>query len=181
MRTRLVARLMWGVVMGGLLAACGPSLTVRTDYDRALDFSRYRTFRMGETRQIMNGNGNGKAPVNTLVKDRIDNALQAQLAAEGLAPAGEDADLEVRYVAGARTRQELESSGFVYPYWGGMYTDDFWIREYPEGTLVIDLVDATTNKLVWRAYVQAEGEGFRSAEFIQKAVARAFEKYPPRA
>ncbi len=162
-------------------AGCGPSLQVRTDFDRAVDFSQYRTFRMGEGRRIPNGT---VATQNTLVKDRIDSALTSRLAAEGLAPAvgGQTADLVVRYVAGARTKQELESVGWGGPYWGPpYYGDDIWVREYPQGTLVVDLVDAHTGKLVWRASIVAEGEGFTKAEFIDKAVAKAFEKYPPRA
>jgi hypothetical protein len=161
-------------------SACGPSLQVRTDFDRAVDFNQYRTFRLGESKQIPNG---AAVMQNTLVKDRIDQALMARLVTEGLTPStqGQPADLLVRYVAGARTKQELESVGWSGPYWGGpYYGDDLWVREYPEGTLVVDLVDARTSKLVWRAAIVAEGEGFTKAEFINKAIGKAFEKYPPR-
>src|SRR5688572_10887842 len=109
-------------------AGCSPTLQVRTDFDRATDFGRYQTFAMGETKQI--GRAATGTP-NTLVKDRIDNALKAHLAAEGLTPVqgGEGPDLVVRYVAGARTRQELESAGWGHPYWTGGYADDAWLRE----------------------------------------------------
>ena len=50
----------------------------------------------------------------------------------------------------------------------------------PEGTLVIDLVDARTQKLVWRAYcVLAEGAGMANPAFIQKAVSRRVREVPP--
>jgi hypothetical protein len=171
-----------GVLVGGLLLglACGPMLQVRTDFDRAADFQRFRTFTIGEGRQV------GKTATgmpNTLVKDRIDSALRSQLGAEGLVPASvaETPDLTVRYIAGARTKQELEGVGWGGPYWGSpYYTDDVWLREYPEGTLVVDLVDTRTGKLVWRASIVAEGEGFAKESFINKAVAKAFEKFPPR-
>ena len=61
----------------------------------------------------------------------------------------------------------------------GAYPQDFWVSEYPEGTLVIDLVDARSQKLVWRAYCVAEGTGMSDAAFIQKAVSKAFERFPP--
>jgi len=179
--TKSTRRILGALLFGIVGAACGPSLQVRTDFDRAADFNQYRTFSIGEARQIPSDTG---ATQNTLVKDRIDNALRSQLAAEGLTPAagGQAADLVVRYVAGARTKQELESVGWGGPYGGyPYYGDDIWVREYPEGTLVVDLVDAHTSKLVWRASIVAEGEGFTKADFINKAIAKAFEKYPPRA
>ena len=46
------------------------------------------------------------------------------------------------------------------PFWTGGWWDptynDWWARTYNEGTLIIDLVDAHTKRLVWRAYAQAE-------------------------
>jgi hypothetical protein len=168
-------------VVGLLVSACGPTLQVKTDYDRQATFSQYRSFRIDEGQFIEKG-----VPTqNTIVKDRIQAALHNQLSAQGLTPAGEAADLAVRYAAGARTVKELESVGYGYPmavgpYWGP-YPGDFWVNEYPEGTLVVDLIDTRSNKLVWRAYVKSEGSGMSDQKFINKAVAKAFENFPPRA
>lgn len=168
-----------------LAAGCAPSLRVRTDFDRAVDFRQYRTFALAESRQL---SSEAQPSENTLVTDRIDRALKAQLTVKGLSPApdGGSADLEVRYVAAAENKQELESAWdgpYVTPYYGryGYPGDDLWVREFREGTLVIDLVDARTSKLVWRASIVSEGEGFNTPAFIRKAIARAFERFPPRA
>jgi hypothetical protein len=167
----------WGVVVLMLAAAaCAPALTVRTDFDRSVSFSQFRTFRVG-TGQVLES---GSIPPNTIVKDRIDKALWAQMAGKGFQPVAErDADLVVRYAAGARTVQELQAIDYPAPYWVGAYPGDFWVQEYPEGTLVIDLYDGHTNKLVWRAYCRAEGAGFTDPAFIQKTVAKAFASFPP--
>src|SRR5262245_41724957 len=95
----------WGmVVMVLAAAACAPTLSVRTDYDRNVDFSQFRTFRVG-TGQVIES---GSIPPNTMVKDRIDRALWGTLAGKGFTPVAQrDADLVVRYAAGARTVQEL--------------------------------------------------------------------------
>src|SRR5262245_53379177 len=167
----------WAPLVGLLAVACAPSLTVRADFDRAASFDRYRTFRLDEGRVLDRGN----TPPNTIVKDRIESALRSQLAAEGLVPAGHLPDLVVKYVAGARTVQELQTVGNAGNYWGGPGMGDVWVEQVPEGTLVIDLIDAHTGRLVWRAHCHAEGEGLSRPETIQKAVAKAFEKYPPRA
>ena len=44
---------------------------------------------------------------------------------------------------------------------------------------MIDLLDGKTGKLVWRAYIVAQGSGMNDASFIQKAVNKALEHYPP--
>jgi hypothetical protein len=161
-----------------LAAGCGPTLQVKTDYDHRADFGKYRTFTMQQGKVISElGYGEER---NTLVTQRIDQALRDQLRAKGLQPTADQPDLVVSYVAGARTRRELEGMGYTGLGWWGPAYDDFWVREYPEGTLVIDFRDARTDQLVWRAYVRAEGEGINDAKFIQKSVARALQSYPPR-
>jgi hypothetical protein len=150
---------------------------VKTDYDHRADFGRYRTYALKEGK-VVSELGYGEQR-NTLVTNRIDEALVHQLAAKGLRAAPSEPDLVVTYVAGARTRRELEGTGYAGAGWYGPAYDDFWVREYPEGTLVIDFVDAHSNQLVWRAYVKAEGEGISDAKFIQKSVAKALQSYPP--
>jgi hypothetical protein len=177
---KALIRSLWGLLVLAIMAGgCGPSLRVRTDFDRGVNFAKYRTYRLTEGKLV----GSAVAMQNTLVKDRIDAALRSELASEGLAQAGQDPDLLVRYAAGARTVRELESVGYPVGPYGGPYGPmygDVWVEEVPQGMLVIDLVDARTDRLVWRAYCRAEGAGMGSADFIRRAVSRAFDKYPPR-
>lgn len=172
--------------MGGLVAcalgaaSCAPSLKVKTDYDQRANFSQYRTYEIQPGRFMVQG-----LPIdNSLAKDHIELALKSQMAREGLAPSSTNPDLKIKYVASARTVQELEGIGYplgVYPL--GVYAIpppmDVWVQEYPEGVLVIDLVDARTDKLVWRAFCRAEGEGFEKQAFVNKSVSKAFEEFPP--
>jgi hypothetical protein len=98
----------------------------------------------------------------------------------GLVPGVERSDLIARYAVGARTVKELEGIGYpvALGMWGS-YPQDVWVSEHPEGTLVIDLVDARTQKLVWRAYLVSEGARLSDPAFIQSAINKAFERYPP--
>jgi hypothetical protein len=167
-----------GAVMFGLavLIGCGPTLHVKTDFDHAARFAQYRSFQMGEERVIEKGTVSD----NTIVKDRVDGAIRGGLAARGLAQSQEHPDLIARFAVGARTVRELEGVGYpmAVGVWGA-YPEDFWVTEHPEGTLVIDLVDARSQKLVWRATCTAQGSGMSDPAFIQKAVNRAFEHFPP--
>jgi uncharacterized protein DUF4136 len=172
MKRLVVSALLFGWAMLG----CGPTLQVKTDYDHKITFNQYRSFQMGEGRVIEEGT----VTDNTIVKDRVDASIRSGLTARGLMPAVAQADLIARFAVGARTVEELEGVGYpvAMGVWGA-YPQDFWITEHPEGTLVIDLVDARSQKLVWRAYLVAEGTGMSDPAFIQKAVTKAFERYPP--
>jgi len=173
MRARTISALLFGIAV---LVGCGPALQVKTDFDHAATFTQYRSFQMGEGKVIEKGT----TTENTIVKDRVDAAVQNGLTTRGLVQTADHADLIARFAVGARTVRELEGVG--YPVGVGMwgaYPPDFWVTEHPEGTLVIDLVDARSQKLVWRAYLVAEGSNMSDPAFIQKAVSKAFERFPP--
>lgn len=173
----MTCRALTALLLGfAVFLGCGPTLQVKTDFDRTVTFNQYRSFRMGEGRVIERGT----ATDNTIVKDRVDAAIQNGLVTRGLVPGVDGSDLIARYALGARTVRELEGVGYplAVGMWGA-YPQDFWVSEHPEGTLVIDLVDARTQKLVWRAYLTAEGTGMSDPAFIQSAVKKALEHYPP--
>jgi hypothetical protein len=177
-RTTLVALL--------TLAASCATVSVKTDFDSGADFSRYRTFQMIGGTLLIDGHPDNH---NTLVLDRIRGAISAQAMQRGLQLVESGGDLAVSFVAGGRTVTEVEATGpygaGYGPYWGmrgwwgPMYTD-WWTRTYTRGTLIIDLMDARTSKLVWRAYAQADVNSPDARELINKAVKKAFERYPPR-
>jgi hypothetical protein len=175
MKWRAYTALLFGIAM---FLGCGPTLQVKTDFDHHATFQQYRSFRMGEGKVIERG----AVTDNTIVKDRVDTALRNGLMTRGLQLGADQADLIARFAVGARTVTELEGVGYplVIGMWGA-YPGDFWVTEHPEGTLVIDLVDARSQKLVWRAYCVAQGTGMSDAALIQKAVSRALARFPPAA
>ena len=85
------------------------------------------------------------------------------------------------------TQQQVDVSSFGYGGyagwggWGGGYgTSTVNVREVPVGTLIVDLVDAGRNELVWRAV----DSGFvsnnpdKNVKYVQKSVIKMFKKYP---
>jgi hypothetical protein len=168
------------------VAAIGCStIQARTDFDRSANFGAYRTFKMLAGKALPSDTG---VPPNTMVGDRIREGIKAQLIAKGMTPVDENPDVLVGWVAGARTRQELETMGpydpmmgpYMFPgYWGPA---DVWTTEYQHGTLVIDMSDARTHKMVWRAIVEADKNRLSDLgqpPVIAEAVKKAFAKYPP--
>lgn len=169
----------WFLVTSAVLAftlASGCATTsVKTDYDRKTDFSRYRSYAI-KPGQLADDNAGG-AP-DTLVRERIHGALQQELGQLGFAqkPQGES-DIIVTYGAGTEIRRELVENLGGGPNWnyGG---NDIWARDVEEGTLVIDVIDADSQRLVWRAVTKGENKDFRSSKFIRKAVDKALAKFP---
>ncbi|MCI0570154.1 MAG: DUF4136 domain-containing protein [Myxococcaceae bacterium] len=173
------------------LSACA-TVQVKRDYDPNADFSAYHSFAI-RSGKVVNRTDPGVS--DTLLNERVDAALKNTLKAHGLQENTESPDLYVTYVAGARERTEVESWGpEAYGGWGwggwgpdgwwGPGYDEFWTRTYTEGTLIVDLVDARTKQLVWRAYSSEEvtpGKlaGPEGATFMQKVTDKVFETYPP--
>lgn len=163
------------VVMAAALAACATT-EVDTDYDRRANFAQYRTFQLQEGRVLVNG---VETEGDTLLTDRIEGYLRQGFAGKGLRPVAENADLIVTYTSGARNVMEVEPwDGYSYG-WVTGFGDDAWVDEYQEGTLVIDVIDRRTNKLVWRGVTRTEADNLRSPAVIRNAVDEALDRYPP--
>jgi hypothetical protein len=183
---RALFRLMGGVAVGlAMLTLSCATTTIATDYDRNADFERYRTFSFLGGHLWSDGIADDG---NTLVKDRIRNSVVATLTSKGMQQVTEKPDVYVAYLAGARRRVEFEAAGPYFagfaPYfgvggwWAPMYTN-WWARTYNEGTLVIDLIDASTKKLVWRAYAETEINKPVSDQKAQQVADKAFKNFPP--
>src|SRR5271165_3868648 len=147
---------------------------VTVEFDRAADFSKYRTF------AIRNGQLNSKnAALNSdLVKKQIEADIERGLTAKGLMEVTSGpSDLNVRYTFGSARKVETEA----YPAgWYGWGTRVVRVP-YAEGTLVIDLRDPATRSLVWRGISSEEKTDAAKIEGkLDKMVQKALDKYPPK-
>jgi hypothetical protein len=167
------------------LAAGCATVSVATDYDRSADFSRYHTFSFVGGHVMVQGVSDDG---NTLLKDRLRDAIVAAAQAKGLRESNGDPDLLIGYMAGARTRTEVEGMGPYVPGvgpfgydgpWGPVY-NNWWTATYEEGTLVLDLVDARTKHLLWRAYASSAINPPVPDQKIREGVDKVFQKFPPR-
>ena len=99
--------------LAALLACAGcATVNVTTDFDRAADFSRYHTFAFAGGHLIINGVADDG---NTLVKDRIRNAVVGVMRARGFVETSDHPDLAVGYWAGAHSRTEVEGMPLYSP------------------------------------------------------------------
>lgn len=161
------------------MAACLTAMTavaglasVKTDYDHAAHFERYRTFAWRTPRP-------GSAIVqNSLLDSRVKNDVTRELAARGMKEDTHGPDVYVTYHANARTYREVGYfGGWRRPYWGG----PGMLYQYVEGSIVLDVVDAHTGQLVWRAYMDNTGSDLadvQSEKTVAKLVTQAFKQFP---
>ena len=147
--------------------------TVYTDFDPSANFASYRTYSWAPNTNPM--------PGNDLVNSRIMAEVDAAMSRRGWmkAPEGQ-ADLVVTAHVSTQERQKLESfyTGWGGCGWGGWGPVETTVKTYLKGTLVVDLFDADTKKLVWRgtATDTVSDNPAKNAEKIDKAVDKMFGK-----
>ncbi len=163
------------------LSACS-TLSVTTDYDRTVDFSKLKTFRFEQVTEIR----------NQLLYDRVTRAITTELEAKGLSRADADADLVVAVHGRVDNQTQVRTDSFGYGwgrwgYWGrgpyGYGGSTTTVSQVPVGTLVVDLVDAKAKQLVWQAVAkdtlkQSATPEKRDAR-VNEAMREIFAAYPP--
>ena len=153
-----------------LIALPATAAQVEVKFDSQADFSGYETYTW------LSGNPAHREGA----QETIMEAVERELASEGLRPVAEEGDLYVAaYVLpGEHTLEDLAHPS-AWDYWTGVRTTDAY--GVGGGTLVVDLVDGRTDQVVWRVLSSGSVKG--SAKQIEKrlprAISKMFDSYPP--
>jgi len=175
MKIRKVAFVLIGTMF--LVAGNASAQQVKTDYDHNANFGQYKTFSWAKVQT--------KDP---LLVERIESAVNTDLAAKGwtLVPSG--GDVEVFAVETTQDQQTLDTfySGFGggrrWRGFGGGFDDaTTTVETYQVGTLVIDLFDAKTKQLIWRSSSSdtLSDNANKNTKNLDKGVSRMFKDFPP--
>jgi len=156
---RSLLALATAVATTALGAGCASRPEIHHDRDPRADFASYRTFAFQEPRDPARGAlGSLGGEYTTLHEARLRQAATQELERHGLRQVAHDPDLRVHVAMKVVQRQELHTSpgarGFG-PGYRGWSTTRLETTDVRQGTLVVDLVDARRNALVWRG--MAEG------------------------
>lgn len=172
------------------LAACANPITVRSDYDRAADFSAYRSYAFYTPLAV------DKAGYSTLTAERLKTAVQNEMQARGYVYDRQAPDLLVNINANIEDRTSVTTVsqpvmvGGWYGYRGGYYSawpaysNRTYVDQYKQGTVNVDVVDARQRKLVWEGV--AVGRVSKKAmedpgTAIRAVMAEIYATYPSRA
>jgi len=180
------------VSLAFLLSACS-ALKVDVDYDSSYNFTSKTKY------AILH---NVREDENSLINERIQRAIKAQLDAKGYEEVPkENADLIFVFHVNVMQRSDIRSDYQMIGYnnygyggaWGyrgfGGYSRTPVLVEKPsvyrwkEGRLVIDALNTKSKKIVWRGIVKDElSNGSSSSEektkYINSVVGKLFKKFP---
>jgi hypothetical protein len=179
------------LIVGAALAAfalggCASGPEVRADYDRSVDFGKYRTY--GFVAQA----GPGSQDFKSLSTQMLQNAASREMAARGY-QRSDNPDLVINFKGKLEEKVDIESTpgpyygagwgygGWGGAYWGGYGGTEVTTRRYNVGTLVMDVVDRDKRQAVFQGGI----EGVVTKEMLQNkeaaisgAVRQIFSKYP---
>jgi hypothetical protein len=165
------------------LSACAARMTVGSHVERGLDLSRYKTFDWGPADALPTGDP--RLDQNPFFKDRVQGAVEKGLLAKGLRlPEAGLPDLLIHYHAHISKRIDLKNIDHVYGYGycsqPGCPSDTV---QYEAGTLVLDIVETQTHRLIWRGWAQNSVADMLEdqdvmARTIDEAVARMLLRLP---
>lgn len=165
------------LVLLAITAAFG--MSVKSDYEKTYDFSQLHTFAFKTDRA-----SNDPLNTNTIEAGRIQNALAAQLEANGFTQAPQDPDFIVAFYATTKQKTSVQSTGFG-PGFGGFgygrgfgwgygipgggrwfrgYGPDIWTTNYTQGCVMADVINPKTNELVWRGAVRDTVNGIGQSD-----------------
>src|SRR5713226_416387 len=166
------------VLMGMMFLFAGSSSAqkVNTDYDHSANFGQYKTYSWEKVQT--------KDP---LLVDRIKSAVNSALATKGWTEVPSGGDAEVFAIETTQNQQTLDTfyngfgGGRRWGFGGGFGDATTTVETYKVGTLVVDLFDAKTEKVIWRSSSSdtLSDKADKNTKNLDKGVNKMFQHFPP--
>jgi hypothetical protein len=177
-----VNRRIWFSIAIAILSATALFAEVNTDYDRNADFIRYKTYSWGKVQTQ-----------NALWGDRIKAAVESALAEKGWTEVESGGDVSIMAMEMNQDHRTLTTyydnfggAGWGWRGCGGGFGDGFGTATttedtYTVGTLVVDLFDTNTKKLIWRGSASdtLSDKSDKNIKKLNSDVQKMFDRFPP--
>lgn len=167
-------------VILSLIVLAGCNVKVHSSFDRTQDFSEYKTFCW------LNGcefTYSGPTYLNdSLLREKIKSSIISELNRKGFTQNNDHPDLLIDFHISVKNESSIiyhhddDNNNIYKPF------PDEQVINYLKGTIVIDMVDKSAGKMVWRS----EAIGYMdvhpdlSEKNIRKGIAIALKKFPPK-
>lgn len=160
------------------------NITVTADYDKEVDFTKYKTFSFLKWRD-----DNNKL-INDFDKARLMKAVQSELTDRNYSFQQTGGDLAVSIYVILEDKTTYNSytdyyGGFGYyivpPWgWGGPARTTVTRYNYTQGTIIFNIFDAKQKKLIWQgtAIGEIDNNPTNKEKNIPKVVKETYNKYP---
>jgi Domain of unknown function (DUF4136) len=163
------------VLIVAMLVPFGFAEKIRIGYDKSADFSKYKTYTWATP----------DVPVQRpLLYQNIVSQIDQDLKAKGLQRTEQNGDLTVVIAGGMGIGYNMPPAfEMEAAYWSGK--QDLGALTAPmvgEGTLILEFVDRSKNKMIWRGTVKdkLDPSVVKSLPRIEKAVSKLLKGYPPK-
>ena|ERR1051325_8845417 len=151
------------------------AVKVTTDFSHSADFSRYRTYSWMQVK------------ADPLWVDRVRTAVDGHLINKGFMQQPSGGDMSVSAFGSTREVPRLET--YYQTFGGGWWWRDFGdgiatttVENIPVGTLVVDMFDSHTKKLIWRSVATdtVSHKPEKNEKKLEHAVEEMFDHFPPK-
>jgi len=174
-----MTKLMRSLFLIGLISCS--TLKVTYDYDGQTDFSKFKTYAFSEDALNL--------PIQQLNRDRVLKAVEKEMAAKGFSKSDTPdvlVDLQVKakqeVSATATNTGGMYGGRYGYAYGGGTTHIDY--NEYTVGSLFVNIVDKSTDKIVWQGVgsqtLDENASASKRDANINEGVRQIFMNYPPK-
>jgi hypothetical protein len=164
------------------LAGCS-TVQIDTQYKPNVDYKKYRTFTWNP---IEPGPEQATEARDPAVRQYVLGTIEQQLTSRKFVKAapGSTPDFYIAVHGWSRDKIDVKQYGYVYGYSGyGMYPTmggpAVEVRQYKEGTIVVDFIDAATREMFWRGTASDTFIPGTGQAAIKEALVKLLDAYPP--
>lgn len=141
-----------------MVTGCGSTVSVTNDYDKSIDFNKYKTFSFYHLKTT--------GVISQLNADRVVKAIILEMKGKGYVEVKDNPDLLINAVTVLQEKESVTVSSTNYYGYGGYYRPYGYgygygygypvansaavnTYNYKDGTIMVDILDAKTEKLIW--------------------------------
>lgn len=163
------------------LSGCARTMTASSHVRRGIELSQYRTYDWGPADELPAGDP--RLDGDPFFMDQVRGAVERALASRSIVLSSEASpDLLIHVHANVDRRIDVNRTEQEHGHCQVQDCDD-WVIEYQAGTLVLDVIDARTNQLIWRGWAQdgvdaALNDRSKMAAKLQEKVRLIMARFP---
>ncbi len=155
-----------------LLGGCA-GMAIQADQDPAVSLDSYETYTWSPNRRV-----SGDVRVTPALRTQVREDIDRHLADKGYVRVNSGADFSVAWQVTIEGETIVQTLGY---YSGSNFSDNLAqpgtaARRYEEGTLIIDIMEGESERLIWRGTATAEVRQRPSVEERSAKVAEAVQK-----
>ncbi|MFC1859612.1 DUF4136 domain-containing protein [Thermodesulfobacteriota bacterium] len=169
-----VFRIFLLLILTGLTVSCSSVYNVTHDYNPNTNFSQLNSYDWLPIPASIQS--------DSITINRIKAAVNSELQSKGLELNSTNPDFLIATHVGENEKIRIANYGYGYdgPYWN---RSEIIAIQFPEGSLILDFVDAESKDLIWRGSAKADISTATNPEkrekLVNDAVQQILKNFPP--